>query len=468
MKVLITGATGLIGRELGKALVQRGNEVFVISRDAEKAQVQLPFPCKIIQGNLSEGPIKNTSSLRLVDVVVNLAGESIGKGRWNESKKRRIYESRVLGTRHLIESLPVAPKIFINASAIGYYGSQGDKELAEESAAGDDFLAQVCQDWEEELLALSYGDSLTATRVAVLRTGMVLAPQGGAMDKLFPLFRRNMGGVLGNGKQWMSWIHIQDVIGLILHALERSSVRGPINLVSPQPVSNEEFTETLASVLGVKLAPRVPAFVLWGSLGEMAALVLASQKVIPQNALQSGYKFKFPELRKALEDVSPPDKEEHFVSEQYLPWPPERVFPFFSHAGNVAKITPPSLDFEFSGGPAEQLQKGSKVSYQLKYHGVPVKWKTRIDNWNPPHHFTDTQTEGPFKIWVHSHEFRPFANGTLVIDRVRYSLPLGTFGNFLGGAMVYREIEKVFHYRQTAIMRNLERDLGIAGHDLHL
>lgn len=467
MKVLITGATGLIGKELGKALIQRGNEIFVISRDAEKARVELPFPCRILEGNLSEGPLKNTSSLRLVDAVVNLAGENIGGGRWNENRKRRIYESRVLGTRHLIESLPVAPKVFINASAVGYYGSQGDKELTEESAAGDDFLSQVCQDWEEELLALSYGDSLTATRVVALRTGVVLSPRGGVVEKLFPLFRRNLGGVLGDGKQWMSWIHVADVIGLILHALDKNSLRGPVNVVSPQPVTNEEFTDTLASVLGVKLGPRVPAFVLRTSLGEMASLVLSSQRALPQNALEAGYKFKFPGLRKALEDICPLEKEELYVSEQYLPWPPEKVFHFFSQAGNLTKITPPSLEFEFSSGPTDQIQKGSQVSYNLKVHGLPLKWKTAIDEWNPPLSFTDRQVNGPFNLWVHSHEFRPFAKGTLVVDRVRYNLPMGFLGNVMGAGLVRDKIEKVFQYRQESILKIFAKDLGEEAAELH-
>jgi uncharacterized protein (TIGR01777 family) len=459
MKVLLTGATGLIGKELGKALVQRGNEVFVISRDAEKAREQLPFPCQIIEGNLSEGSLKNNSKLRLIDTVINLAGESIN-GRWNENKKRRIYESRILGTRHLIESLPVAPKIFISASAIGYYGSAGDKEITEESVSGEDFLAQVCQDWEEELLTFSYGDGGSATRVVALRTGMVLSSRGGAMANLLPLFRRGMGGILGNGKQWMSWIHIQDAVGLILHALDTNSIRGPMNLVAPQPVTNEEFTQTLASVLNVGLAPRVPAFVLWAALGEMASLVLSSQRAIPQVALNTGYKFKYPELQKALEEVSNVEKEELYESEQYLPWKPEKIFPFFSHAGNLARITPASLGFEILSGTPDKIEKGSEIRYRLKIRGIPVNWKTVIKEWDPPYKFVDVQAEGPYKLWEHTHEFKPFGNGTLMTDRVRYSLPMGFLGNLVGGQLVRSEIERIFQYRREYIIKNLENDLN--------
>lgn len=460
MKVLMTGATGLIGKELGKALVGRGYQVFVVTRDAVKARSALPFPCEIIEGDLSVGPIKDHSELRLMDVVINLAGENIGGGRWNELRKRKIYESRILTTRNLIQSLPVAPKIFVSASAVGYYGSQGDAVLTEDSPAGDDFLAQVCQDWEEELLSFSYGEALAATRVVSIRTGLVLSSQGGALDKLLPLFRRGLGSILGDGKQWMSWIHIDDEVGLIMHALEKNTVRGPLNIVSPHPVTNEEFSKTLASVLDVGLAPRVPAMVLWASMGEMSTLVLGSQKVVPQVAMHSGYKFKYPELKPALENVCNKEEEEVFVSEQYLPWPPSQIFPFFSHAGNLQRITPPSLDFEIVSGTPEKIHKGSEISYRLKIHGVPVKWKSVIEDWNPPHHFTDTQVEGPYTYWRHSHEFRAFAGGTLMIDRVRYVLPMGSVGSVLGGSIVKNEIAKIFAYRREYLIKNLERDLG--------
>lgn len=460
MKVLMTGATGLIGRELGKALVSRGYHIFVITRDAAKARSGLPFPCEIIEGDLSAGPVTDHPELRLMDVVINLAGESIGGGRWNELRKRKIYESRILTTRNLIQSLPVAPKIFISASAIGYYGSQGDTVLTEDSPAGDDFLAQVCQDWEEELLSFSYGEALAATRVVSLRTGVVLAPQGGALDKLLPLFRRGLGSILGDGKQWMSWIHLEDEIGLIMHALDKTSVRGPINLVSPHPVTNEEFSKTLASVLEVGLTPRVPSMVLWASMGEMSSLVLSSQRVMPQMAAQSGYKFKYADLKRALESVCSKEEAEVFVSEQYLPWSPSQIFPFFSHAGNLQRITPPSLDFEIVAGTPDKIQKGSEIVYRLKLHGVPMKWKSIIEEWSPPHHFTDTQTEGPYTEWRHTHEFRAFAGGTLMIDRVRYVLPMGSVGNILGGTIVKSEIAKIFSYRREYLIKNLERDLG--------
>ncbi len=458
MKVLMTGATGLIGKELGKALVSRGYEIFVISRDAVKAREQLPFPCEIIEGDLVDGPITNNAHLRMVDVVINLAGEPIGSGRWNEARKRRIYESRIFGTRHLIKSLSTPPRIFFNASAVGYYGPQGDKEISEDSSAGEDFLAQVCQDWEEELLSFSYAEASSATRIVALRTGMVLAAQGGALDKLRTFFRSGLGGVLGDGKQWMSWIHIDDVVGLVMHILDNNAIHGPVNLVSPNPVTNEEFTKTMASVLGAGFTPRIPAFALWTSLGEMATLMLSSQRAVPRSALQSGYKFLYPELKSALVNIFNSEKEDIFVSEQFLPWSPEKVFSFFCNIDNFQKITPPSLEFDILSDPMDKIELGCKLAYRLKVHGISVKWRAVVEEWNPPFYFTEVQSEGPYNLWRHGHEFRPLAEGTLMIDRVHYSLPMGYFGNLVGGALVRSEIERIFQFRRDSLIKNLQQE----------
>lgn len=461
MKVLITGATGLIGKELGKALVTAGHELIVISRHAAKARLNLPYPCKIIEGDLSTGPLQEHRLLNSLDAVINLAGESIGEGHWTEARKRRIYESRILGTRHLIKSLPVAPRIFVNASAVGYYGSQGNTELSEQTPAGDDFLAHVCQDWEKELAVLAPRKTTASPRVVALRTAMVLSDKGGALDKLLPLFRRGFGGVLGNGQQWMSWIHIEDVVCLILHILHNDSIRGPVNLVSPHCVRNEEFTKTLAAVLGVRLAPRVPALALRTALGKRASLLLSSQKAVPAVAQQSGYKFLFPELKAALEKICHSGKNELFVAEQYLPWKPEEIFPFFQLPGHLQKIIPPEYALKILSGPVGKMDLGCQLTYQLKVHGLGVKWKTLITQWQPPHHFTDIQMEGPYRLWEHSHEFRSFADGTLLMDQVYYRLPLGSLGNMVGGALARAEIEKVFQYRREHLLENLQKQMGL-------
>jgi hypothetical protein len=462
MKILIAGATGLIGRKLGISLVKKGHRVWALSRNAEKAKELLPFPCEIIEADLSQGLISQDKFHDSIEVVINLSGESVGTGRWTERRKRDIYNSRVLGTRNLIESLPSPPKIFINASASGYYGSQGDQELTEESPPGDDFLAQVCQDWEEELVALSCSEAMTSTRVVALRTGMVLNRHEGALEKMTPLFRRGMGSPLGDGQQWMGWIHWADAVGIIVHAIENSTVRGAINVTAPKPVKNQEFTEALAHAIGGPVAPSVPKFAVRTALGEMASLLLNSQRVLPTKALQTGYKFKYPTVVSALEDLFPSNErgDEVFAAEQYLPWKVEKVFPFFADAKNLENLTPASLSFKIIGDTPKTVSQGAEISYRLKVHGVPVRWKTLIKEWNPPKKFVDVQITGPYTLWHHTHEFSPLSEGTLMRDRVRYRLPLGAVGGLLAGAFVKKDLRKIFEFRRRYLVKNLASQLG--------
>lgn len=457
MKILITGATGLIGKELGKALVEKGHELFVITRHVERARELLPFPCTLIAGDLDQGPLKNQPELRTIDAVINLMGETVSK-RWTERRKRNIYESRILGTRHVIESLVNAPRIFISASATGYYGSRGDAILNEESAPGEDFLSQVCQDWEEELLSFSYGENASATRVVALRTGMVLSSHGGALESMLPIFNTGLGGSLGNGLQWMSWIHIQDAVGLILHALERSGVQGAMNVCSPNPVINKAFTKALAGVLNKSTGPRVPKLALTLALGEMSIIALSSQRAVPEKALRTGYKFKFPELKPALENLFPTaaQGETVFEAEQFLSMAPEKVFSFFSDAHNLERITPPELHFHILKSSKETVSENTEIDYRLTIHGFPAKWKTLIQEWDPPHKFVDTQLQGPYDLWNHTHEFIPFGGGTLMRDRVRYRLPFGAFGKLLAGAVVKKDVDSIFAFRRRYLAKNLE------------
>jgi uncharacterized protein (TIGR01777 family) len=464
MRILIAGATGMIGKKLGIHLVQKGHRITVVSRNAEKAKEQLPFPCEVIEGDLSETTLNADLLQEPMEVVINLSGENVGGGRWTERRKRDIYNSRILGTRHLIDSLQFPPKIFINASATGYYGSQGDQELTEDSPAGNDFLSHVCQDWEEELVALSCNEALSSTRVVALRTGMVLNRHDGALEKLVPLFRRGMGSAIGDGMQWMSWIHWEDVVRLIVFAIEYSSLRGPVNVVAPKPVTNSEFTATLARAMDCTVAPSVPKLVIRTLLGEMSSLMLNSQRVLPMSALQAGYKFKFSSLSQALEDLFPSVEcgEEVFAAEQYFPWKAEALFPFFADAKNLERITPPSLGFTILGNPPAEVHEGLEINYKIKIHGVPVSWKTMIKEWKPPQRFIDVQLNGPYTLWHHTHEFTPLAEGTLMRDRVRYRVPLGAVGGLIAGAFVKKDVRKIFDFRRKYLAKNLGTQLGLA------
>lgn len=294
-KALVTGATGLIGRHL----IPRLREPRVLARDPAEASKQLGVKDAITWNAEQAIP---TSALDGVDVVFHLAGETIAGGRLTVAKKQRIRDSRVVGTRNMVAAIrqaPRRPRVLVCASAIGFYGSRGDEELNEESAAGTGFLADLCRDWEKEALeACALG-----VRVVCARTGIVLAREGGALTSMRPAFRLGLGGPLGSGEQWMSCIHVDDVVGLLLHAAERAEVLGPLNVCAPHPSRNSAFTRALGRAMHRPAWVRAPAVALRLALGEMADFVLASQRVFPAKAVATGHVFRFATLEEALQDL---------------------------------------------------------------------------------------------------------------------------------------------------------------------
>jgi uncharacterized protein (TIGR01777 family) len=294
LKALVTGATGLLGRELLRHLP--APHVLSRSPEAVGAATAPPAQCWAWRADREPAP---TAAFEEVEAVFHLAGEPVAQGRWTAAKKQRIADSRVLGTRNLVASignmLP-RPRVLICASAVGYYGDRGDELLEEGSASGQGFLAEVCRAWEAEALeAEKHG-----VRVVLARLGMVLAPRGGALERMLLPFRLGLGGKLGSGQQWMSWIHLEDAVGLLLHAAERKDLRGPINVVSPTPVTNQDFTRELARALARPALLAVPRLALQLAFGELSEVLLESQRVVPKVAQQSGYAFAHPELGPAL------------------------------------------------------------------------------------------------------------------------------------------------------------------------
>jgi len=301
VKTAITGATGLIGRALVQKLSSSGHSITVLARNATKAQSQFPDAAVVPWESTHSPPPEG--SFEDIETVIHLAGESIAGKRWSASRKEVIRESRVLGTRHIVSAIRECkhpPRTLISGSAVGFYGNRVDEELDEKSPAGSGFLSKVCREWEEEVESVSK----VGTRVVLLRTGIVLSTEDGALAKMLPPFRFFVGGPLGNGTQWMSWIHLQDEVGLILHAIENADVSGPINATAPEPVTNTDFSKLLGKVLGRPAFLPAPAFALRLLLGEMAdVLLLQGQRVFPRKALDSGYEFKFPTLESALKDL---------------------------------------------------------------------------------------------------------------------------------------------------------------------
>ena len=296
MVVAITGASGFIGRRLMRALAGANHTVRVLSRHAG---TNLPAGVRLCVWDPTGGPPPE-ESLEGVDAVVHLAGEPIGQ-RWNDEVKQKIRESRVIGTRHLVQALSSMarrPAVLVSGSATGYYGSREDEVLTEESSAGAGYLPEVCIAWEKEAdLAASLG-----IRLVKLRTGMVLGANGGALAMMIKPFKAGMGGKLGSGSQWMSWIHLDDLVGIIQHALD-NPVAGPVNGTGPDPAPNADFTKTLAHVLSRPAVFPAPAFMLKTMFGEMSEIMLASQRVLPKAAQAAGYQFRYPELEAALRNI---------------------------------------------------------------------------------------------------------------------------------------------------------------------
>jgi hypothetical protein len=296
MRILITGGTGLIGRRLCKALLAEGHELTVLSRKPETV------PSKCGSGVHAISSLSEWLPAQTFDAVVNLAGEPIVDQRWTDKRKQLLLDSRVALTEELIGRIAAAerkPAVLLSGSAIGYYGGRGEEALDETSAAGTDFPARLCVAWEA---AARKAEDL-GVRVCLQRTGLVLSTEGGLLGRMIPPFKLGMGTRVGDGKQWMSWIHIEDLIAIMLRLLRDELMRGPYNATSPQPVTNAEFTRSLASVLH-RPAPFVaPAALLKLSMGESASLLLEGQRVLPKRLLAAQCRFVHPDLANALGDL---------------------------------------------------------------------------------------------------------------------------------------------------------------------
>ncbi|MCI0603872.1 TIGR01777 family oxidoreductase [bacterium] len=290
MKIIISGSSGLVGSALVFNLISDGHQVFRLVRSSKQDGIVWD----------PKQPFADRSVLEGFDAVIHLAGESIAEGRWNEEKKRAIRESRVLGTRHLsdaIASLNSPPKVFVCASASGYYGDRGDEILREESPPGTGFLPDVCKEWE----AATQSAADKGIRVVNTRFGIILSQKGGALPKMITPFKLGAGGRIGSGKQYWSWIDLDDVVGVIEHCVNNDALEGPVNTSTPNPVTNAVFTQTLARVLKRPAIFPVPAFAARAAFGEMAdALLFCSFRMQPAKLIASGYTFAYPDLESSL------------------------------------------------------------------------------------------------------------------------------------------------------------------------
>jgi uncharacterized protein len=307
MRVAVTGATGMIGRAVVDALTARGDEVTALSRDAERAKRELAGDTAALDAVAWADPKADRpplGALRRHDAVVHLLGEQIAQ-RWSDEARREIRDSRVLSTRNLVDALGELPEaerpgVLVSQSGAGFYGHRGDERLDESSPAGDDFLAQLSAAWEAEALRAE----ALGMRVVVNRTGVVLSESGGALEKMLPFFKAGIGGPVAGGKQYVQWVHLDDVVGAVLFELDTDAARGPVNVTAPEPVTNRELSRALGKALRRPAFAPVPGLAVRALYGRMAEIVTTGQRAVPARLNELGYRFRQPELEAAMRDAT--------------------------------------------------------------------------------------------------------------------------------------------------------------------
>ncbi len=473
MRVLITGATGFIGRALVPFLRREGHQLIVLARSVERTRSLLGAEVEAVA--LSAGTHALREALERSDAVVNLAGEAIMGGRWTEARRRALVESRVQLIEQLVGAIAEArprPKTLISASAVGYYGDRGSQVLDESSPGSTGFLAQLCQDWEAAArLAEDSG-----LRVMTLRTGVVLGRDGGALARMLPPFRFGVGGPVGFGRQYMPWIHLHDLVRLFATALSDDRYEGPVNGAAPEQATNREFAKALGRALHRPAVLPVPALALKVIFGEAAGVLLGSQRVEPRRLRELGFTYRFPTLDQAVADIvqtgdaeispvrSSPEPhapvEQNYLRQRrpthqlrtrtVLDAPIDETFAFFSQAANLGLITPAAMRFEIQGG-VPVITSGATIDYRLRVGPVPICWRTRIAEWEPPHCFIDLQESGPYRCWWHKHTFSAEGNRTVMEDHVYYAPPFGALGRLANHWFVVPRLRQIFGYRRDVI-----------------
>lgn len=302
MKVLVTGATGFVGKVVVRQLLEAGEQVVVLTRNIPKAALTLGSQCEYFQwADTNELP--DVAAFKGVDAVINLMGEGIADKKWTDEQKKIIYNSRINGTQKLVEvisKLEKKPSVFVSTSAIGIYGNRGPEELTEESSTGSDFLAHLCTEWEKEASKVKEH----VKRLILIRVGVVLGHNGGALKKMLLPFKLGLGGPLGSGNQYMSWIHVEDLAGMYVEAVKNESLNGIFNGTAPYPATNKEFTTTLGKTLKRPTVLPAPAFAIKAIFGEMSTVLLDGQKVLPKKFKDINYRYRYPTLEMALKETA--------------------------------------------------------------------------------------------------------------------------------------------------------------------
>lgn len=469
MRVFLAGATGFLGRALTLALAREGHKVVAWVRSEERARALLGDQAELVRMEPDDTGLR--AALEACDAIVNLAGEPI-LARWSERRRAALRSSRVDLTARLVaalEGLTKRPRVLVSGSAVGVFGDRGDQPLDETSAAGTGFLPGLCADWEA---AARRAESL-GLRVVLVRTGIVLGLDGGALVSMLPPFRLGLGGRLGSGRQFMPWIHVEDWVRCVGLALEDERVSGPLVATAPEPVSNREFTRTLARVVGKPALFPVPGLALRLLFGGAASILLESQRALPARLGALGFRHAFPTLEAALRDLlvdgrariapareaNPPSSSAYLAARRpayelsatsEIGVPLAETFRFFSAPENLGLLTPRAMGFSIvdrSGPPST----GSTIDYRIRVGPFPLRWRTRFEAWTAPERFVDVQERGPYRCWWHEHRFEARAGLTRMSDRVRYAPPLGPLGRLVHRLLIADQLGDIFAHRALAI-----------------
>lgn len=470
-RVVVTGATGFIGRALTLRLLGEGWTVVALARSPAAARAVLAGDIAVVDWG-DDGAVRR--AIDEADAIIHLAGENVAGGRWSTRRKAALVASRVELTERLgglIAGRPTPLPALVSASAIGLYGDRGDELLDEDDAPGRGFLAQLCVDWE----AAAQRARGNVRRLAIARIGVVLGRDGGALAKLAPLARRRLAGRIGDGAQWVSWIHLHDAAAGLARLAADARAVGVYNLVAPEPVRQRELAAALGERSGRPAQLPVPASMLRLAMGEAASMLLASQRVSPTRLAALGFVFKHPDLRGALsasvgdDDVelgrAPPDATRgddsaylrarparyQLAARTVLDAPLEQVFPFFARAENLSAITPSTMSFRIMSPLPIAMRVGAVIDYRIRTGPVPMSWRTLIEAWEPGRRFVDSQTRGPYKAWWHEHRFVADGDRTVMEDRVLYAPPLGPLGWIANRLIVAPMLRRIFAYRTQAI-----------------
>ena len=463
MRVLVTGATGFIGRALIPLLQRDCHSVIAWVRSEADAASRLGAEVDIVTAGAGFDVL--VAAVERCDAIVNLAGEPLLGGRWTVAGRALLERSRVTVTDLVVRAITAAtrrPTVLITGSAVGYYGDRAHETLVETSSGGDDFLARLCRQWER---AAQPAEAL-GLRVMRLRTGVVLGRAGGAMAQMLPPFEFGVGGPIGSGKQYLPWIHLHDLVKIIAVALVDDRYRGPLNAVAPEQATSRSFARAVGRATHRPAIVPMPALALRAIFGEAATVLLASQRVVPLALQERDFVFGFPTLAAALADIvggapvtilparTRPDgagaARYELRTTTVVDAPLAETFPFFSKAANLGLLTPAAMKFSIQGKiPA--MAAGALIDYRVRVGPLPVRWRTRIATWDPGRSFVDLQEAGPYRLWWHEHTFRSEGERTVMEDRVYYSPPLGMLGRLANRLFIAPTLRKIFQYRGDVI-----------------